>query len=269
MSGYIGNLLGRTLGDAPLLRPRAPSVFEPVAEPAADLQSTWLAAPPSVPPVESRPVLSAVPSRETAPEPPSAPRPRLDATLPDPPPPMTAPEPHAHESTPPLPRARKQEAATPHEPARPGLRIATPPVLPSVRPAPSTDRATANVEPLRAVRPGTSTGPEPAPAAPAHLQAPPPLALRPAAAAALHTSRPPVLPRGPLPSRESRVAPRLAARVPLAPEPAAEPGIRVTIGRVDVRAVVAPQTQSRATRSEPAPRLSLDDYLRSRDGGRR
>jgi len=46
MSGYIGNLLGRTLGDAPLLRPRAPSVFEPVAEPAQPEYSCGVAGTP-------------------------------------------------------------------------------------------------------------------------------------------------------------------------------------------------------------------------------
>ncbi|HXI26413.1 MAG TPA: hypothetical protein VNG71_21345 [Pyrinomonadaceae bacterium] len=45
---------------------------------------------------------------------------------------------------------------------------------------------------------------------------------------------------------------------------AADPTIRVTIGRVEVRATLA-SSQPRVTRP-PAPKLSLDDYLRSRGG---
>ncbi|MEP7343058.1 MAG: hypothetical protein ABI977_35350 [Acidobacteriota bacterium] len=48
----------------------------------------------------------------------------------------------------------------------------------------------------------------------------------------------------------------------------AAPVIRVTIGRIDVRAVTqAPPPARRAT--PPAPKLSLEDYLRSRNGGKR
>ncbi len=48
-----------------------------------------------------------------------------------------------------------------------------------------------------------------------------------------------------------------------------EPAIRITIGRVDVRAVVKADAP-RPARSEPqGPRLSLEDYLRMRDGGSR
>lgn len=52
-----------------------------------------------------------------------------------------------------------------------------------------------------------------------------------------------------------------------APESSA-PGIRVTIGRIEVRAITPPP----ARRTEPArsgPKLSLDDYLKQRTGGRR
>ena len=45
-----------------------------------------------------------------------------------------------------------------------------------------------------------------------------------------------------------------------------EPIIRVTIGRVDVRAVTPPQPVQQKTRKSN-PTLSLDDYLRKRNGG--
>jgi hypothetical protein len=50
--------------------------------------------------------------------------------------------------------------------------------------------------------------------------------------------------------------------------PALPPTIRITIGRVEVRAVVPPAPQAKP-RSTHAPKLPLDEYLRSRNGGRR
>ncbi len=47
----------------------------------------------------------------------------------------------------------------------------------------------------------------------------------------------------------------------------AAPIIRVTIGRIDVRAVPAPTPTTRRAES-PAPKLSLEEYLRSRTGRR-
>lgn len=52
--------------------------------------------------------------------------------------------------------------------------------------------------------------------------------------------------------------------------PAAAPTIHVSIGRVEVRAVSAPAAGVRPRpASASTPAVSLDDYLRSRDGGRR
>lgn len=58
--------------------------------------------------------------------------------------------------------------------------------------------------------------------------------------------------------RESRV---------LAPEPPA-PTIRVAIGRIEVRAITPPAPAQRETPVRPGPLLSLDDYLKQRNGGR-
>jgi hypothetical protein len=51
---------------------------------------------------------------------------------------------------------------------------------------------------------------------------------------------------------------------------AAEPAIRVTIGRIDVRAITAPAQASAPARMAAAPRRlrTLDDYLRARNGER-
>lgn len=50
--------------------------------------------------------------------------------------------------------------------------------------------------------------------------------------------------------------------------PIVPPTIRVTIGRVEVRAVMPPAPQAKP-RAMHAPKLSLDDYLRTRNGGKR
>jgi hypothetical protein len=65
---------------------------------------------------------------------------------------------------------------------------------------------------------------------------------------------------------------RLPAMAQHHAEPAAyPPQVRVTIGRVEVRAITAHQPASTAPQrsAPPAPQLSLDDYLRARNEGRR
>ena len=51
------------------------------------------------------------------------------------------------------------------------------------------------------------------------------------------------------------------------PEPA--PTIKITIGRVDVRAIMPAAPAPRPAPTRPSPALSLDDYLKQREGGRR
>lgn len=53
-------------------------------------------------------------------------------------------------------------------------------------------------------------------------------------------------------------------------EPDAPPTIHVTIGRIDVRALIsaAPQ-ETRRPPERTRPALSLEDYLRQRNGGAR
>ena len=79
-------------------------------------------------------------------------------------------------------------------------------------------------------------------------------------------------------SRGARPAGRAARRdTGLSFRPSAEkrepsmqsaPTIKVTIGRIEVRAVSTPPPQVQET-ALPAPRMSLDDYLKSLSGGRR
>jgi hypothetical protein len=79
-------------------------------------------------------------------------------------------------------------------------------------------------------------------------------------------------PRRPLDRPRAVFRPRAIRRT--APEPAApnapanEPPVRVTIGRIEVRAVTPPAPQPRPRPERPGP-LSLNDYLEQRREGRR
>ena len=75
---------------------------------------------------------------------------------------------------------------------------------------------------------------------------------------------------------EPRLSPVLRVsevQPPIAPDDARldeeAPTIRVTIGRVDVRAVAAPAKEARRAPEPPRPALTLEDYLRRRGGGSR
>jgi hypothetical protein len=70
--------------------------------------------------------------------------------------------------------------------------------------------------------------------------------------------------------RPSMVAPDVTRLENLAPtsNPPIAPTIRVTIGRIEVRAVMPPAMPAKE-RTRPAPKLSLDEYLRSQNGGKR
>jgi len=63
-------------------------------------------------------------------------------------------------------------------------------------------------------------------------------------------------------------APRpIAARAPLHPPVQTPPPVQVSIGRVEVHAAVAPAPPRTPPRAPSKPAMSLDDYLRRRDGG--
>lgn len=68
----------------------------------------------------------------------------------------------------------------------------------------------------------------------------------------------------PLPEALSRRSP-LDIASPTAPTP--PPRIQIHIDRIDVRAVSAPAAASLPRSTGPAPKLTLDDYLRQRNGG--
>jgi hypothetical protein len=170
----------------------------------------------------------------------------------------------ARESAAPLPDEREERPLAVHRgplvapPAEPPLRARSEPEPRPLRLEPARARARQAPAPRPGPAPEPRSGPPPAPR--------PDDAVPPAATE--HTSSPPLEPRvqpavpeaeGPSPERSSADG-RDAAE--------AAPVIRVTIGRIDVRAVAEVPPPSSARRPA-APRLSLDEYLRERARGER
>jgi hypothetical protein len=293
MSGYIAGLLARTFGEVPSLAPRTPSLFEPVPDPAPEP----VAEPPRErtlePPRERTVDRPASVRGETAREPRriglEGHAERVEA-------PVTTHEafPRSRHGPspslrPPSPRAAGRGAGTVETeqrtlPVPERDRIAGPPRQPAAaeiigeRAAPPVDvDAEAEAEPRQVAAPAKIVrAPEAEQPHEARIALPEPPRTRRAPALPPRNERPSPRALSPQqPRRRGEGAPshREAAAMGItAHQPAADgeqPSIRVTIGRVDVRAVVKADTP-RAARNEPqGPRLSLEDYLRIRDGGSR
>ncbi len=75
--------------------------------------------------------------------------------------------------------------------------------------------------------------------------------------------RPPILSEPPVSSRQ--VVEQLPQQ--LINSQVEQPTIKVTIGRIEVRAMTAPPAQAPQQRKKTQPSLSLDDYLKQRAGG--
>lgn len=227
---FLARLIARHRADAPaplpILEPRLPSRFEPVAFPATLREVEWDAEAPrhaeTRAPAALRPAWVAPQSRERGEslEGTVARRGAAKATL------GVA---HAAEDAPvsrAIPAARSgRSLPTDDEPTAPP------------------DRRSASDRLGSAPGPATAEGRERRPAAPP-------------AASARPVLRPPTPP------------PRTSHAERDTPEPRGGPAIHVTIGRVDVRAVMTPAAPSpRPPASVETP--SLEDYLRGRSGGRR
>ena len=242
MSDYLTRLVERSLGVGEVVSPRLQSLFEPrdaVAGPALVDE-----------PIEVREERLA-PASEHAP--------RSDGE-------PAAPSPSAKESTTASPRRRTEP---PHDvvveresPAEPG----SPP--PAVEFAVSEREVLARAEsPVPTLRPqDDQSGERPSPEPPRRRT----VVVRerqhpPQSEPAARERRRDRVPTGPdevrLPSPPALQPPPVPAQA----APTEPPVVRVTIGRVEVRAVLPPAPPERAT-PRRAPRMTLDEYLRQGDG---
>jgi outer membrane lipoprotein SlyB len=253
MSGYLAAIAARVSGGRPMLEPRPLARFEGDAPPGPPPQEQWLPAAPVVPPVEplQRRAAAAVPVPQQPAKPlapagavpatPPAATPRAKPVLPLPAQPARIPEP-------PVPRLMGHESPVVSRPA-PAAAFAT-----------AQDSESALTESPPQARPPLS---HPATALPVPL--PVPQAGRAEAVARVPPSPPSSTARPRLDAPTTRQASR-AAMADTGPAPAP---VSVTIGRVEIRATLrAPQPAMPARPAAPDPTaLSLDAYLRRRDGG--
>lgn len=280
MNRFLAGLVERAEGRAPVLQRRARSLFEPESLPNAAIVEPLEREELRVSPAPHAPVEEAPRSPRPANDP-RKPRDdgreivrrRLHES-------RTAPAP-AREAPPPTPPHEESRRAPPPANAVRAEQSDDRPRRPSARPAPlptppPVTVPTAAVLPVRLAPQRTVTtlgSVEPAARARRNEDTPPPTQPTPVvrrasaqpAVPALARRAPPVVqhPAVLLAKAQTAVARRDHA-VPPAPAP-----VQITIGRVEVRA--APAGSERAPqRAGPAtPRLSLNDYLRERNGGSR
>ncbi len=305
MTDFLIGLLQRNRSAAPMVRPRLGSLFEP-----APLMGEASAQPPSLPWAPAPPTPSALPTPEgeshprpgslaltqTTP-PPSAPSPTTPPSAPIPPRPREV-TPPGEDAPGPMPKAaRRSISPLPSgEKARPGSpRPAQAPPSPQ-RPVPALGAPTPPIATPPAQEPGRD---HPLPAWPEPPSTIAPLgsgdaSLRPAwpgasaspsvwegeAPSRLGSANPPASPSQgrPAPVTRPRTPPaqpiQPARPLPSAPprEATQPPVIRVSIGRIEVRAQLPerlePPQPPAPSRPQPrrAPALSLSDYLKQRGG---
>lgn len=234
MSDFLSHLLERALARAPILERRRPSIFEGTTERESEALSSLGRA---VDPLD----LKSPSPNETSPPPPVRDRPLRGATI--------APSKEEHKTAPDPPARRRPVAENPNVRPSPLLPKESREKAPALTP-PKPERVEREAtQPLRIVEQISTT--EPAPARPS--QRPPSLTAVYARKAEQETP--------PVPLQQPK-----GAAIAVAPN--SPPNIQITIGRLEIRATTPPPAA--AARPPPAtPRLSLDDYLRARSGGRR
>ncbi len=322
MSGYLEQLASRALNLAPVLQPRLPAWFEPVATPTPALQEVVIEQeapanlePPLRPaqlPVDTRrvvvtqpaPVLQAAPVQRTsnieaAPQS-SAPLSAIAAVR------IEREIRERHEvlverrieaqSTlvPIVSESASRPSQASNGPAQapqamptgnrtsPAAHSAVVPAAvhspAALEPVPIEARAVANLAPPARMQ--THPAPWPAAVDPSVMAGlvPKPVSLAPTSPAASPVPRhnplqPTPAVSGVLPKQAPMLVPTLRPEAalrptqPTPPRPIEPPVIEISIGRVDVRAVSTPPPSSTPRVRSVAPLLSLDDYLRHKDGG--
>lgn len=281
MSDFLGHLVARSLELAPAVQPRLASLFEPTALEGTIAPGFGLDSPERhASPAPARPAEAAPPPEPREAEP--VPHRRRRKTA-EPPPPAEIALPveveDADRSTllPPPPAPVRPAKARPVE-AREEDRERT--LGESLRRPASLDRAAAPgregrredppaLQPLLLPRIEIPRLPEPLPlrASMNRSEATEPPRRKAAEIRPVEPGPPPV------PAPGIVVQPRIERAAALAPPPgtleAPAPTIQVTIGRIEVRAT-APQAAAAPARRASAPAgMTLDEYLRRRDGERR
>jgi hypothetical protein len=273
MADYLAGIVARTTGAAPTVRPRVPSLFEPVGLTVDEnVQAT---APAPSRPEESR---KAAPPDRTVSEPPredapSTPRrarrpttTEVEATVEEPKPALAQPERPRAERAPPRTRADAGDVSPPTKAPRPRragepLRRARPEITPAPPPVHATEETTTVLPRRHDVQRRLQTIAEAVLTPERHEP----------------TFRPRSSPEAPATEEASPLRPRVSGTLEAdavqqasrAPAPAAgEKLVQVNIGRVEVRAPASPGKPD-APRRRHEPPTRLEEYLGRRNGTRR
>lgn len=258
MSDYLQNLLARSLNPSRGVQPRLASLYEPraaaFAPTVSDSFDTAEAETEPRPPDADE---AARPERRTADAAKEFPRPAWPEA-------PTAPQqPFANASRQPdasRPAETRAERRIENDAAPRLSRLSAEEPAPPA-PTPSSEEVrkhASQVEPAR--RDSEAARDVPAPAASVRPPAAEPR-VKPAPAVRLFEPRIQPAPPQP-PARPPQLSEERA-------QAEAAPTIRVTIGRVDVRAVAGVPQEKRRAPEQPRPGLTLEEYLRRRGGGRR
>jgi hypothetical protein len=292
---YLDNLVARHLPETAVIQPRPVSLFEPwpgsaagatsFSVPAASEEETAVPPPAALP--TTTPSVPAI--ADSLPPPPPSPTPAMRAAqqsaspTPTPAtPPAALPSPPHHAPTPrpaspePTRRPRRQQpvddtpaAIKPALPRQPALAPAIPvnviPATPhhQAEPQPAKETHTPAIirEQITLLKSVTETPPQPTPTLVEIVREQPIQPMPPVTAAPAAIRPEQIKPFIPANGRSANHQP------PVTPPPEPAPTVQITIGRIEVRAT--PPPPAKAEQKQPrTPVLSLDDYLRQRNGGR-
>ena len=251
MSNYLNNIVARSMNVAEVVQPRLPQLFEPANSYVAERPDTAL----QVEVQSSSPTtpneISETPARHPAH--------------------AEAPPPASY-----LERPRHLSQPNPfHSEARRHVSTSTPPPIPAIdAEAESLPRLTVNDE--GAVTFDRRSATQPAPLAtqssriiqPRAPDSAPSSTVRPSStrvSAPARNARPRTTAMLPPPASH----PLLSSTAPASQVEQQPPTVKITIGRIDVRAVMPPAQPAATSRGAAKPALSLEGYLKQREEGKR
>lgn len=251
MSNYLNNIVARSMNVAEVVQPRLPQLFEPANSYVAErpdsalqveVQPSWPTAPNEI---------AETPAKHSVHAEAPPPAPRFE-----PPRPLSQPNPfHSEES---------RQISTP-----------TPPPIPAMDAEPeSLPHLNVNDEGVVTFDRRSATQPVPPATQSRRITQQPVPGSAPSATVRLSSTRVSVSARDARPRTTAMLQPPasqplLSSTAPVNQVEQQPPTVKITIGRIDVRAVMPPAQPAATSRGRAKPALSLEGYLKQREEGKR